>query len=190
MGGKATPAQLEFRVEGRKNAVFSTDHGKMTFTLFYEKAPRNVENFLDLVRSKFYDNTPFNKIVPSFIIQGGAPGGDRRAVRPDGKMIPAELSDAPVEIGTLMMARKENDPNSASCQWFIALARLESLDGQYTVIGQAKDEESLRTLRALADLPTRNDDSPLRSVVLRAVILTEAEQPVERIDATSAPAAP
>lgn len=190
LAGKAAPAWVEFRVEGRKNVVFSTDHGKITFTMLYEKAPRNIENFLDLARSKFYDNTPFNKIVPGFILQGGAPGGDRKAMRPDGRLIAAEFSDAPVDIGTLMMARKESDPNSASCQWFIALARLESMDGQYTVIGQAKDEESLRTLRALADLPTRRDDSPLRSVVLRSVILTEAELPVERIEATSAPAAP
>lgn len=185
LGGKLPPATLEFRIESRKHAIFSTDYGKLTFSMFYEKAPRNVENFLELARTHFYDGTPISRIVPGFMIQGGAPGGDRRAARPDGRQIPGEFHDAPIDVGTLVMARMKNDPNSASCQWFITLARIEEMDGQYSVIGQAKDEESLRTLRAIAELPTRRDESPLRSVILRNVILSEAETVIERIDAAT-----
>ena len=94
----------------------------------------------------------------------------------DGKTVPAEFSDTPIELGTLVMAHKPDDPNSASCQFFIALARLEDLDGKYTVIGQARDDESLRTLNQLAALPTNRSDRPVKPLVIRSINLVDAAE--------------
>jgi cyclophilin family peptidyl-prolyl cis-trans isomerase len=84
------------------------------------------------------------------------------------------------------MARKPNDPNSASCQFFIALVRAEDLDEQYTVIGQAQDAESLRTLQQLAALPTDEKHRPLRPVLIRSVSLvdTETRQRADQLETT------
>lgn len=176
--GDAGPsASASLRIEPRKLAILVTDYGKITFQLAYDTAPRNVENFLSLVRQRFYDGLVFHRIIPQFIIQGGSPDGTSTGVRADGVLVPAEFNDTPFVAGTLAMARKPSDPHSASCQFFISLARNPELDGQYTVIGQASDEESLRTLRQLAELPTDADGRPLRPVVIRFLTLVDAEPP-------------
>jgi peptidyl-prolyl cis-trans isomerase B (cyclophilin B) len=173
LGGRVEPASVTFRVEQPKEAVLVTDYGKITFALMYDKAPRNVENFLELLRERFYDGKTIHRVVPGFIIQGGSPDGSGTGIRPDGKFVDAEFSDAPFELGTLAMARKPSDPDSASCQFFISLARLKELDGKYTVIGQAKDEESLRTLRQLGELPTTKDGRPVRPLQIRFFTLVD-----------------
>ncbi len=177
LGGRIPAATLSFRIERRMVAILVTDYGKVTFSLFYEKAPRNVENFLDLARDHFYDRKLIHRIIPGFILQGGSPDGTSRGVRPDGKRVAAEFNDTPFQLGTLAMARKPDDPDSASCQFFISLARLPELDGKYTVIGQASDEESLRTLRRLGEISTDSDGRPLRPVVIRFFTLRRADEP-------------
>jgi len=173
-------AELDFRVENRKYAVIVTDFGKMSFTLLYDKAPENVENFLELARDRFYDRTQIHRVIPGFLIQGGSPEGDRCAMRPDGKKVAAELHDAKFEAGTLAMAHKPDEPNSASCQFFVTLGRVEELDGKYTVIGQPRDEETIRALQTLAAVPTDRRDRPRRPVIIRSVVLVDEESGVAR----------
>lgn len=173
LGGQAGQATVQFRVETRKQAIVVTDYGKLTFTLDYERAPRNVENFLELVRTGFYNGKTFHRIVTGFLIQGGCPKGDGTGQRPDGRTVPAEFTSTPIDVGTLVMARRPNDPNSASCQFFMALSRLAQLDEQYTVIGQATDDESLRTLQQLATVAVDRRDRPVEPVVIRSVNLVD-----------------
>ncbi len=175
LDGRLGVASTEFRVELPKDAILVTDLGKVTFVLDYDGAPRNVESFLELVRDGFYNGKTFHRVVPGFVLQGGCSKGDGTGVRPDGKLLPAELRDVPVEAGTLLMARKPSDPNTASCQFFIALTRLKELEGQYTVIGQASDAESLRTLNQLAEVPTDARDRPLSPLVIRSINLVDRE---------------
>lgn len=175
LGGRLGTVSVQFRVEPPKDAVLVTDYGKITFSLMYDKAPLNVENFLELAREGFYEEKPLHRIITGYLIQGGCPHGNGTGVRPDGKLIPAEFHPTPFKLGTLAMARKPNDPNSASCQFFISLVRAADLDGQYTVIGQARDEESLRTLQQLAALPTDQKHRPLRPVLIRSISLVDAE---------------
>jgi cyclophilin family peptidyl-prolyl cis-trans isomerase len=166
LGGKHGTATAVFRVEQRQSVLFVTDLGRMTFTLAYEEAPQNVANFLELVRDGFYDGKTFHRVIPGSLIQGGCPLGNGRGIRSDGKMVVAELSEKPFELGTLAMARKQSDLNSASCQFFISLGRNPDFDGQYTIVGQAADEESLRTLQKLAEVKTNTEKRPARTLVI------------------------
>lgn len=177
LSGRLGVQSVSLRVEPRQDALMTTDFGKVTFSLFYEQAPRNVDNFLQLVRDKFYNGKAIHRIVPGALIQGGSPTGDSTGVRPDGKLVPAEFRDSPFETGTLAMALKGGDANSASCQFFVTLERLPELDGKYTIIGQARDEESLRTLNRIAELPTNREGKPVRPVIIRFMTLVEAEEP-------------
>lgn len=175
--GRVPAATATFRVESRRDAILVTDYGKVSFELDYERAPLNVTNFLELARDGFYEGKVFHRIVPGFVIQGGCPKGDGTGIRPDGRLVPAEFHpEIPVEAGTLLMARKPRDPNSASCQFFIALARLPNLDGQATVLGVAGDDESLRTLQKLAAVPCDANYRPLAPVTIRSINLVDAEQ--------------
>jgi peptidyl-prolyl cis-trans isomerase B (cyclophilin B) len=176
VGGSGGDATLDFMVEMRKEAIVVTDKGKLTFSLAYDKAPQNVANFLDLVRHGFYDGKSIYRVIPNFLIQAGCPKGDGTGIRPDGRLVPAEFNDMPVQAGTLAMAHKPSDPNSASCQFFVALARLPELDGKYTVIGQASDEESLHTLSAITLEPTDRNDHPRMPLVIRSINLVDAEE--------------
>ena len=176
LDGRLGTLTAEFRVEARKDAILITDHpGKITFVLDYEGAPRNVDNFLELVRDGFYNGKTFHRVIPGYLIQGGCPKGDGTGIRTDGRVIPAELAGTPIDAGTLCMALKGRDPNSASCQFFVALSRLPELDGKYTVIGRAQDDESLRTLRELGETPTDRRDRPLAPLVIRSINLVNAE---------------
>jgi peptidyl-prolyl cis-trans isomerase B (cyclophilin B) len=177
LDGTAGTPTLPVHLEPRMDVIIVTDKpGKMTFRMLYEEAPQNVENFLELVREGFYDGKTFHRIVPEFLIQGGCPKGDGTGIRPDGKLVPAEFHDAPILPGTLCMARRPSEPDSASCQFFIALTRLPELDGLYTVIGQAEDEETLRTLQAIAEEPTDRQDRPRIPVIIRSINLVPAEE--------------
>lgn len=173
-GGRLESASARFRVEPRQDAIFVTDYGKITFVLRYDEAPRNVENFLDLVRSRFYDGTVLHRLIPGYLVQGGSPDGRGDGIRPDGRTVPAEFTAARFDLGTLAMARRPNDPDSASCQFFICLGRAPDLDGQYTVIGQSSDPASYETLRQIAAQPTDAKNRPLHPIVIRSVTLLNA----------------
>ncbi|MBN2445847.1 MAG: peptidylprolyl isomerase, partial [Phycisphaerae bacterium] len=151
LDGHVGEASVSFRIDPRQDAVLVTDYGKITFKLNYDQAPLNVANFLDLVRSGFYDGMPIHLIAAGVALQAGRPEGDGSGARPDGKTVPAEFGHIPFEAGTLGMAIKPSDPDSASCQFFVTLARAPQFDGSYTIVGQARDEESLRTLTRLGE---------------------------------------
>ncbi|MCA9242308.1 MAG: peptidylprolyl isomerase [Phycisphaerales bacterium] len=174
-GGDKPEATTEFRVEPRKDAIITTDYGNMRVQLAYDAAPQNVLNFLELVRDRFYDNTEFYKILPGGLMQGGAKR-DGPQMRPDGKTISAEFTAAKFDFGTIAMARRQDDPDSASSQFFICLGRQPSLDGQYTIIGHVFGEESLRTLQTLAQTPVDDEGRPTRTVATRSIVLIDAEQ--------------
>lgn len=174
LDGRFGSAVVTFRVDVPKEAIVVTDQGKISFTLLYDVAPQNVENFMSLVEEGFYTGKTFHRVTPGLGLQGGCPRGDGTGTRPDGRLVPAELSDLPIDAGTLIMARKDGDLNSASCQFFIASERLPELDGQYTIVGQATDEASLRVIRQLVALPTDADGRPLRPLVIRSISLVDA----------------
>lgn len=48
-----------------------TTEGAIVLELFAEDAPESVENFLDYVRSGFYDGTIFHRVESGLVIQGG-----------------------------------------------------------------------------------------------------------------------
>lgn len=175
LAGQLGTRTTEFVLEPRRDAILVTDHGKVTFRLEYDRAPENVRNFVELVEEGFYDTKTIHRVIPGFVLQAGCPKGDGTGVRPDGRLIPAEFHDAPIVPGTLAMARKRSDPNSASCQFFVALARLDELDGQFTVIGQASDPVSLRTLQALSGVTTDRSDRPTSPLIIRSINLVETD---------------
>lgn len=173
-GGALTSNELIVEVATPKYALIQTDVGDITVQFFYDDAPNHVSSFLDLARDGFYDNLTFHRILPGYCIQGGCPIGDGTGIRPDGVKLEAELSDRPVKLGTLCMARLEEDLNSASCQFLIAASRIPQWDGKYTVFGELVGPESFQTLELLQKQPTDPNGQPLEKTYMRQIRIVDA----------------
>ena len=160
-----------------------TNMGAFTVELNEKAAPKTVANFLTYVKSGFYKNTLFHRVIPNFMIQGGGftSGMDEKDTRAP---IPIEsrngLSNA---RGTIAMART-NDPNSATSQFFINvkdnhfLNANASRDGYgYTVFGKVID--GMNTVDAIARVKTHSvgyfDDVPIRDVVIKKMTIVKGK---------------
>ena len=155
------------------SAVIKTKFGDMELTFFPQKAPKHVENFLNLAKSGFYNGTIFHRVIPGFMIQGGDPntkdpnkpetygmGGPKERVH-------AEFNDIPHKRGILSMARS-NDPNSAGSQFFIVVKDANFLDGQYTVFGEVV--KGMEVADKIVNLPRNPRDLPNERVEMTVVV--------------------
>jgi peptidyl-prolyl cis-trans isomerase B (cyclophilin B) len=98
-----------------------TNYGVIKLTLFTDKAPITVENFLSYVQDGFYDNTIFHRVIDGFMIQGGGftPDMDQKETK---ATIKNEANNGVANSkGTIAIART-SDPHSATCQFFINVA--------------------------------------------------------------------
>jgi cyclophilin family peptidyl-prolyl cis-trans isomerase len=154
---------------------FETSMGGITIELFEAECPITTKNFLEYVKSGFYDGTVFHRVIPGFVVQGGGmmPGLKEKETRDP---IANEASKAPANArGTLAMART-SDPNSATSQFYINLSDNKSLN--FTGRGPAgagycafaKVVEGMETVDKMAAAPTGrkppHDDVPREDIIL------------------------
>src|SRR5437660_9670783 len=164
-------------------AVIKTNEGEMVVQFWTDAAPSTIENFKKLARSGFYDGTIFHRIVKGFMIQGGDPNSKDPAKENSygqgdpGYKIKAEFNDHSHERGVISMARGP-DPDSAGSQFFICLAPVRRLDGQYTTFG--KLIKGADVLEKIGEIPvTRNSagetSKPTKRVVIESVKIVPAD---------------
>lgn len=60
----------------RDEAVIHTSMGDITIKLYNADAPNTADNFIALARKNYYNGTTFQRVIKSFMIQGGDPKGD------------------------------------------------------------------------------------------------------------------
>ena len=103
-------------------------------------APITVTNFVNLAKKGFYNGLTFHRIMSGFMIQGGDPNGDGTGGSEE--TIKGEFKSNGIENtmshkrGVISMARTQNDPDSASSQFFIVQADSDFLDGDYAAFGK------------------------------------------------------
>ena len=138
---------------------FQTDRGDFTVML-YDGTPVHRDNFVNLVKSHFYDGIIFHRVIENFMIQAGdsatrnaQPGvvyGDEENAR----TLPAEICYPRYyhKRGALAAAREGDDVNpeyrSSSTQFYIVWGRMHS-PGQLERI--RKNNE--RTLKQPFEIP-------------------------------------
>lgn len=165
-GKEEKPKRVEVEIE-------VADYGIIKLKLDREKAPITVDNFLKLVEEGFYNGLTFHRVVEGFMIQGGCPEGD--GTGKSAERIKGEFAENGVENpishtrGTISMARSE-DPDSASCQFFIMQENGFSLDGKYAAFGYVT--EGIEVVDAICgDIKPRHTNEI-------GVILDKERQPV------------
>lgn len=100
---------------------FTTNKGVFDVELNEAAAPKTCENFLQYVRSGFYNGTIFHRVISGFMIQGGGfePGLQQKETKaPTENEANNGLKN---DKYTIAMART-NDPHSATSQFFINVA--------------------------------------------------------------------
>lgn len=130
-------------LKGKHNIVIEIkNYGAISVELDADIAPITTTNFVNLVKSGFYDGLTFHRIIEGFMIQGGDPLGT--GIGGADKDIIGEFNSNGIENplshtrGAISMARSR-DKNSASSQFFIVQEDSEFLDGEYAVFGYVKE---------------------------------------------------
>ena len=96
-----------------------TSMGDIVVELNPAKAPKTVSNFLYYVKSGFYNNTIFHRVINGFMIQGGGHTADMQEKANSRKPVVNEAGNGlKNDAYTIAMART-NDPDSATAQFFI-----------------------------------------------------------------------
>ena len=163
--------------------VFEFENGKkITAELYPEHAPETVANFIDLVKSGFYDGLCFHRVIPGFMIQGGGfkyENGLKDKKAP--KCIKGEFAmngfnnSLKHSRGVISMARSMH-PDSAGSQFFIMHADAPHLDAQYAGFGKLTDGYDV--LDKIANVKTGNygwymQDVPREPVVIETIELVK-----------------
>ena len=88
-------------------------------------------NFIRLVKSGYFNNSYFSRVIGNFVAQGGDPIGDGQGS--SGQTIREELSYLSHEVGTVGMATAGKDTGDS--QFFINTSDNTHLDRKYTIFG-------------------------------------------------------
>jgi peptidyl-prolyl cis-trans isomerase A (cyclophilin A) len=186
-------------------AIIETSVGNLNCTLFPDKAPIGVANFIGLASGTknwtapsgavkhgvpLYDGTIFHRVIPGFMIQGGDPAGNGTG-DPGYKFKNEVSSDLTFDrAGRLAYANAGPDTNGS--QFFITEAPQTYLNGNYTIFGQCDDAAValVKQIAAMATDPTNN--RPFRPVkILHIKIVRGASStPVKRASPAKKAASP
>ncbi|MDQ6762613.1 MAG: peptidylprolyl isomerase [Bacteroidota bacterium] len=121
----------------------TTDSGVIVLRL-YDKTPLHKNNFIKLVKEKFYDGLLFHRVINNFMIQGGDP--DSKNAKPgiqlgEGTLkytVPAEFDTSLFHKRGALAAAREGDENnpkkaSSSTQFYIVDGQTYT-DSQFDMI--------------------------------------------------------
>jgi len=130
----SSPPTMAIDPAKKYTATFNTSRGEIVCELFASDAPKTVNNFVFLVKEKFYDGTVFHRVIADFMEQGGDPTGTGRGG--PGYKFEDETKGNPNKHspGTLSMANA--GPNTNGSQFFITHVETSWLDGKHTVFGK------------------------------------------------------
>lgn len=117
------------------SVVVETNKGNFELTLYKKAAPGTVVSFVKLIKSGFFNNKFFHRVVPNFVIQTGCPRGDGYG-SPDFTLRTEISSMQYNDEGWVGMASAGRDTESS--QWFVTLGPAPHLDGNYTIFGKVK----------------------------------------------------
>ena len=192
--GQATPAAkpspaakpaTSGAAAGKPTAIIDTSAGKMTCTLFPDKAPIGVSNFVGLATGTkdwknpvsgatkhgvpLYDGTIFHRVIPGFMIQGGDPAGTGAGNDPVPPFKNEVSSDLLFDRPGRLAYANTGQINSNSSQFFITEVPTPHLNGGYTIFGQC-DEATVALVKQIAHMSRDpSTDKPFRPVRINHV---------------------
>src|SRR5215510_5965414 len=167
-------------------AVLETNYGRIVIEFLPKVAPKHVDNFKSLAKEGFYDGTKFHRIVKDKTTKPNAiQGGDPNTINGDPsiwgqgqrgqKTVPAEFSQLKHIRGIVSAARRSDDINSATSQFFICVAPQPSFDNQYSIFGRVIEGMNVVDSIALAPTEPKSERPTDPVVVNRAYVVKRTE---------------
>jgi cyclophilin family peptidyl-prolyl cis-trans isomerase len=152
-----------------------TNQGAIVVELDPAKAPKSVENFLQYVKTGFYDGTLFHRVIDGFMIQGGGFEAGMKHKDTREPIVNESGNGLKNVAGSIAMART-SDPNSATSQFFINLIDNAFLDqgAGYAVFG--KVTQGFDIVQKIGKTPTGVQDMPTTPVIIESVKLLPAKK--------------
>ena len=159
--------------------LISTSKGDIRLKLDDENTPKTAANFLSYVRSGFYKDTLFHRVIPGFMIQGGGLNAQMETKSTENAIENEAKAGKKNTRGSIAMART-SDPHSATAQFFINLAdnaflnfSAENAQGYgYCVFGEVVDGMDIVDAIAKAQTGQRagHGDVPVEDIVIHGII--------------------
>ena len=157
-----------------------TSKGTMRVKL-YSKTPKHRDNFIKLVKEKYYDGVRFHRVIEGFMIQTGDPySRDTAKIDLWGQggpdyTVPAEfVNEYWHKKGALAAARRGDMANptkaSSGSQFYIVHDENACLhlDGQYSIFGEVTD--GLEIIDRIAEVDVDRYDRPYEDVFITAIV--------------------
>jgi peptidyl-prolyl cis-trans isomerase B (cyclophilin B) len=129
-------------------ATITTSKGDIRLSLFAEKTPLTVANFVNLSRRGFFDGLNFHRVIGDFMIQGGCPlgtGTGNPGYRFEDEFDATLRHDQP---GRLSMAN--SGPGTNGSQFFITHVATPHLDDKHSIFGEVVDANDQDVVNAVA----------------------------------------
>ena len=173
----------------------TTNLGSFVIELQRDRAPLTVENYLGYVRSGYYTNTLFHRVIANFVVQGGGVSPDYKA-KPTNKPIPNEAGNGLKNLrGTVGLARASG-AHSGDVQFYINVADNADLDPLPTRWGYAvfgRIVEGMEVVDRISVSPTGSagpfkQDAPLQPVIIQKAELIADQAPAPTAAPAPAPA--
>lgn len=159
-----------------------TSYGDITIQLDSRKAPITVANFIQYVKSGFYDGTIFHRVIKNFMIQGGGMTPDMKEKHTQAPIRNEANNGLKNRKYTIAMART-SDPHSASSQFFINTRDNDFLDFKtetpqgwgYAVFGKVVEGQKVvdQIERVLTGRRAGHDDVPSEPVIIKKAYIVE-----------------
>ncbi|MFC3957017.1 peptidylprolyl isomerase [Halovivax cerinus] len=178
---------------GNPTATLHTSEGDIEIELYEERAPRTVENFLNLAEhdpaadddpapdtttwadpesgetrgDSLYAGVPFHRVIEGFMIQGGDPTGTGRGG--PGYQFDDEFHDDLRHDGPGKLSMANSGPNTNGSQFFITLDAQPHLDDRHAVFGEVTD--GMDVVRDIGSVDVDANDQPVEDVEIESVTL-------------------
>lgn len=172
--------QPTYLTDSTPRARDKQQQGTITLELYTSHAPKTCTNFLTLAQRGYYNATPFHRIIPSFMIQGGDPTGTGRGgtsiygekFEDEIPLVPSTPTPQLKHTGAGILSMANAGPNTNGSQFFITLAPTPWLDGKHTIFGRVKS--GMGVVRRLGLVQTDGEDRPVEEVkILRARVVED-----------------
>lgn len=167
---KLSPPSMEIDPNKMYTATLQTSIGDITISLNAKATPKTVNNFVYLSRQKFYDASPFHRVIKGFMIQGGDPEGTGRGG--PGYRFDDESFTGEYKRGTVAMANA--GPNTNGSQFFI-MHEDYPLPKNYVIFGTVI--EGMNVVDTIATAETvfdgRENSKPKTPVTIQGVAIIE-----------------